>query len=93
VAVTSRFIDRILPVILSLGLLAGATALLMAQTASGARTKIDVSKLGPQVGQTVPDFKLTDQNGKVWSRASSRSPSYACCPPSTQHRKPISSNR
>ena len=27
------------------------------------REKIDVSKLGPQVGQQVPDFSLKDQNG------------------------------
>jgi cytochrome oxidase Cu insertion factor (SCO1/SenC/PrrC family) len=29
--------------------------------------KIDVSKLGPQVGERVPDFSLKDQNGKVWT--------------------------
>jgi len=28
------------------------------------RQKIDVSKLGPQVGDRVPDFSLKDQNGK-----------------------------
>jgi cytochrome oxidase Cu insertion factor (SCO1/SenC/PrrC family) len=27
------------------------------------RTQIDVSKLGPQVGTRVPDFKLIDQAG------------------------------
>jgi cytochrome oxidase Cu insertion factor (SCO1/SenC/PrrC family) len=27
------------------------------------RTQIDVSALGPQVGQQVPDFDLPDQNG------------------------------
>lgn len=27
--------------------------------------KIDVSKLGPQVGQKVPEFRLSDQNGKI----------------------------
>lgn len=32
---------------------------MMAQT----RAKIDVSKLGPQVGERVPDFSLNDQNG------------------------------
>jgi hypothetical protein len=26
---------------------------------------IDLSKIGPQVGQRVPDFSLTDQNGRV----------------------------
>ena len=34
------------------------------------RTKIDVSKLGPQVGEQVPDFSLKDQNGKTWTRQS-----------------------
>ena len=29
--------------------------------------KIDVSKLGPQVGERVPDFNLPDQNGKTWN--------------------------
>jgi hypothetical protein len=29
------------------------------------RERIDVSKLGPQVGQRVPDFSLTDQAGRV----------------------------
>ena len=27
------------------------------------RTQIDVSALGPQVGERVPDFNLLDQNG------------------------------
>jgi peroxiredoxin len=30
-----------------------------------ARTKIDVSKLGPQVGDRVPEFSLKDQNGRM----------------------------
>jgi len=29
-----------------------------------ARLSIDVSKLGPPVGERVPDFELKDQNGK-----------------------------
>jgi hypothetical protein len=36
---------------------------LAAQSSPPAR--IDVSKLGPQVGQRVPDFSLQDQNGKT----------------------------
>ncbi len=32
-----------------------------------ARKPIDVSKLGPQVGERVPDFSLKDQNGKSWT--------------------------
>jgi hypothetical protein len=34
---------------------------LLAQTP----VKIDVSKLGPQVGERVPDFSLPDQNGNT----------------------------
>ena len=30
------------------------------------RTPVNLSKLGPQVGQRVPDFNLKDQNGKPW---------------------------
>jgi hypothetical protein len=29
------------------------------------REKVDVSKLGPQVGDKVPDFSLPDQTGKL----------------------------
>ena len=35
------------------------------QSPSPARTRIDVSKLGPQVGERVPDFSLRDQSGKT----------------------------
>jgi peroxiredoxin len=40
-----------------------------ATTVSGqpAPPKIDVSKLGPQVGERIADFRLPDQNGKVWT--------------------------
>ena len=44
---------------------AGTPSLQARQAASPARTKIDVSKLGPQVGDRVPDFSLTDQTGKT----------------------------
>jgi hypothetical protein len=39
-----------------------------------ARQKIDVSKLGPQVGDRVPDFNLKDQNGKEWNLRSIMGP-------------------
>jgi hypothetical protein len=32
--------------------------------------KIDVSRLGPQVGEVVSDFRLQDAQGKVWTRDS-----------------------
>jgi len=38
------------------------------------RTPIDVSKLGPQVGERVPDFALSDQNGKTWTLQSVMGP-------------------
>jgi cytochrome oxidase Cu insertion factor (SCO1/SenC/PrrC family) len=40
------------------------------QATPAARAKVDVSKLGPQVGQRVPDFTLTDQNGRTRTLAS-----------------------
>ena len=46
------------------------TAALAAQTPNTSQIthpKIDVSKLGPQVGERVPDFSLNDQNGKTWT--------------------------
>ena len=36
--------------------------------------RIDVSKLGPQVGDRVPDFNLQDQNGKTWTLQSIMGP-------------------
>lgn len=38
------------------------------------RMKIDVSKLGPQVGERVPDFRLKDQTGKTWTLQSIMGP-------------------
>ena len=49
----------------TLPLLALLLVPLAAQVPSQPRMKIDVSKLGPQVGQRVPDFSLKDQTGKV----------------------------
>jgi len=71
---------RIAPRILLVGLCGLLTwvsvdAGALAQTPpTGAPTKIDVSKMGPQVGQVVPGFRLSDQNGKVWTRASIMGP-------------------
>jgi hypothetical protein len=42
-----------------------AQAALGAGQSGPTRAKIDVSKLGPQVGERVPDFSLKDQNGRV----------------------------
>lgn len=42
--------------------------------APAAGTRVDVSRLGPQVGQRIPDFTLRDQTGKTWTRASIAGP-------------------
>jgi hypothetical protein len=46
-------------------LLAGALLHLPLVAQLQPRQKIDVSKLGPQVGERVPDFSLKDQAGKT----------------------------
>lgn len=35
---------------------------------------VDVSAVGPQVGQQIPEFRLTDQAGQVWTRESIAGP-------------------
>ena len=45
-----------------------------AQQSGASRTPIVVAKLGPQVGQQVPDFSLKDQAGKTWTRQSIMGP-------------------
>ena len=42
--------------------------------AQQAPQKIDVSRLGPQAAQAVPDFRLQDAQGKVWTRDSIMGP-------------------
>jgi hypothetical protein len=44
------------------------------QAAPPSQTKIDVSKLGPQVGERVPDFSLKDQTGKTQTLQSMMGP-------------------
>lgn len=38
------------------------------QASSAPRPRIDVQRLGPQAGEVVPDFRLHDAAGKVWTR-------------------------
>ena len=45
--------------------------------AQQAPPKIDVTRLGPQVGQRAPDFRLQDQQGKEWTRDSVMGPNGA----------------
>jgi hypothetical protein len=53
-----------------------ALVLLAATTVSGqpAPPNIDVTKLGPQMGGRIADFRLPDQNGKAWTRDSLMGP-------------------
>jgi hypothetical protein len=46
-----------------LSIIAVTSASFLAAQSPGQR--IDVSKLGPQIGERVPDFSLKDQNGKL----------------------------
>jgi hypothetical protein len=45
--------------------IAGAADAAGGQAAGSTRVKVDVSKLGPQVGERVPDFSLPDHTGRV----------------------------
>jgi hypothetical protein len=45
-------------------ILASALALIGLIAQGPARVRIDLSKVGPQIGQRVPDFTLTDQTGR-----------------------------
>jgi hypothetical protein len=50
----------------AMALMFAAPLLQAAGTPQGSRPqKIDVSKLGPQVGERVPDFSLKDQTGQT----------------------------
>jgi hypothetical protein len=57
--------------LLSAAALAFAALLVLASPAAGGqnaqpgRQRVDVAKLGPQVGARVPDFSLPDQTGRV----------------------------
>ena len=68
--------NSILP-LFAVVLLAGVfcTASGLAQTLES--SKIEVSELGPQVGEIVPDFSLTDQNGVARTRDSIMGPNGA----------------
>ena len=59
------------PVLILLGVLAAQSP---GSTQTAARPKIDVSKLGPQVGERVPEFTLKDQSGKSWTLQSIMGP-------------------
>jgi hypothetical protein len=53
-----------------LGTLALAALCLQPGAAGQAPAPPDVSRAGPQVGEVVPDFRLTDQSGRLLTRQS-----------------------
>ncbi len=57
--------SRKLMVIVMATLIIGLTWMVYAPTSTPTRTRIDVSQLGPQVGERAPDFSLPDQNGQL----------------------------
>lgn len=54
--------------------LVGPVSWSAAQTQASAPSRVDLAAVGPQVGQQVPEFRLTDQNGQVWTRESIAGP-------------------
>jgi hypothetical protein len=65
---------RVLPVWVFFVAVMTTTTTGASQSASAGRTPIDVSKLGPQIGERVPDFDLPDQHGKRWTLQSLMGP-------------------
>jgi len=57
--------SRKLMVVVMATLTMGLTWTACAPASPPERTRVDVSELGPQVGEQVPDFSLPDQNGQV----------------------------
>ena len=69
---------RRLSTVVAAAVLSGAlTSAAPPQQGAAPRQPVDVAKLGPQVGDRVPDFTLTDQNGKSWTLPSLVGPSGA----------------
>ena len=57
-----------------LAMLALAMPSWAADSPDAARVAIDVSALGPQIGDSVPTFSLPDQNGQIQTLDSLRGP-------------------
>jgi peroxiredoxin len=59
-----RLMKKVLFCIAAVVLVSAAPGAAPAGQAGAARQKVEVSKLGPQVGERVPDFTLPDQQGR-----------------------------
>jgi hypothetical protein len=70
----SALVGRLFTLIFAVAMASSSLSQTPGQDHSALRQKIDVSKLGPQVGERVPDFSLKDQNGKVWTLQSITGP-------------------
>ena len=70
----SVVVSRLFPLIFAVVMASSLLSQTPGQDHSALRQRIDVSKLGPQVGQRVPDFSLKDQNGKIWTLQSIMGP-------------------
>ncbi|HIF07625.1 MAG TPA: hypothetical protein EYQ64_11955 [Gemmatimonadetes bacterium] len=66
--------SRKLMVVVMATLIMGLTSMACAPSEPEGRTRVDVSALGPQVGEQVPNFNLPDQNGEMWTRESIMGP-------------------
>jgi hypothetical protein len=53
------------------------TGLLVLPVSAQSPPGIDVTRLGPQVGEQVADFRLEDGQGRVWTRDSIMGPNGA----------------
>lgn len=56
------------------GLILALTSQSEAQAPAPAPGRVDLAAVGPQVGQQAPDFRLTDQDGRTWTRDSIAGP-------------------
>jgi len=70
-AIRTSFLARLMKKFIISIIAATSASILVAQSPG---QKIDLSKLGPQVGERIPDFSLRDQNGKPWNLQSIMGP-------------------
>ena len=70
-AIRTSFLARLMKKFIISIIVATSASILVAQSPG---QKIDLSKLGPQVGERIPDFSLRDQNGKPWNLQSIMGP-------------------
>ena len=70
-AIRTSFLARLMKKFVISIIAATSASILVAQSPG---QKIDLSKLGPQLGERIPDFSLKDQNGKPWNLQSIMGP-------------------